>query len=104
MDALELNPAVANELGVWHWNKPIDIRHAAQFHAEALAAIKTGMKSPIILDLSDASHLDACGLQILVALAVEALTVGRLFEIVKVSGAIERDLQLAGVNYLMRQE
>lgn len=89
---------------IWHWNKPIDIRHAAQFHAEALAAIQTGRNSPIILDLSDAPHLDACGLQILVALAVEALTAGRLFEIVKASGAIGRDLQLAGVSYLMRQE
>ena len=104
MEALELTPPAADEFGVWHWNKPIDIRHAAQFYAEALASIQTGRKSPILLDLSDASHFDACGLQIIVALAVEALTLGRLFEIVKATGAIEGDLQLAGVSYLMRQE
>jgi anti-anti-sigma factor len=104
LEGLESSPVLtAAESGIWRWDKAVDVRNAAQFHAEALASVTTGKKA-ILLDLSEAPHMDACGLQIVVALAVQALTVGRLFEIVKASSAIQRDLQLSGLSYLMRQD
>ena len=90
--------------GVWRWSKPIDVATAHEFHARARELMKPGAKGPVILDLSESVEVDACGLQILVVLAVQALSVGRFFEIAGASRAIERDLQLAGVGYLLRQE
>src|SRR5438132_536930 len=92
----------SEEKGVWRWNKPIDIGTSREFYSRAVDVMSG--KGPIVMDLSESTHLDACGLQILVALAVQALTRGRLFEIAKASYAIQRDLQLAGVGYLLRQE
>ena len=56
------------------------------------------------MDLSEAPSIDACGVQILVAIAVEALNRGRFFEIHPARECIKRYLQLAGVGYLLRQE
>lgn len=89
---------------VWRWNKPLDVKNAREFHARALEVMKPGQGGAVVLDLSDAVYMDACGLQLLVALAVQCLTRGRLFEIAKASYAIRRDMELAGVAYLMRQE
>ena len=74
------------------------------FHRMALDLMGPGKSGPLLLDLSEASHIDACGMQLLLTLAIEALNRGRVFEIVKASYAIQRDLQLSGVAYLMRQE
>ena len=90
--------------GVWRWTKPINIQTAREFHAQALEIMTPGKKGPVMMDLSEATHVDACGLQLLVALAVQCLTRGRVFEVARASYAIERDLQLAGVSYLLRQE
>ncbi len=105
VETVESSPASQpGRAGTWHWNKPVDIRNAREFHTIAVAMMKPGQSGPIILDLSEAVYLDACGLQLLVALAVQCLTRGRLFEISRAPYAIQRDLQLAGVSYLMSQE
>jgi anti-anti-sigma factor len=89
---------------VWQWRQPVDIGSSREFHSCAIAKMAPGQYGPLLLDLSEAPYLDACGLQILLAIAIEALARGRIFEIVKASDAILRDLQLSGVAYLMRQE
>lgn len=76
---------------------------ALEFHASAMDAMNSGGSGPLLLDLSESSNIDACGLQILVAVAVEALSRGRFFEVSKASEAVERNLQLAGVGYLLKQ-
>ena len=89
---------------VWRWAHPVDIRHAAAFHAAAMETLKSGRKGPLILDLSESTVVDACGLQILVAIAIEALSKGRFFEIANASQGIQQDLRLAGVSYLLQQQ
>jgi anti-anti-sigma factor len=86
---------------VWRWRSALDIEHAAEFHSCAVARMKPGQNGGLIMDLSEASHMDASGLQILVAIAVEALNQSRFFEISKASNSIERDLQLAGAGFLL---
>ena len=94
----------ASASGVWQWCKPIDIGTVREFHAAALDRLRSTPRGPMFLDLLKASHMDACGLQLLVVLAVHAITDGRKFEISNASDAIERDLQLSGVAYLLRQD
>ena len=89
---------------VWRWSRDLDIEHASNFHAQALTHLRSGQSGRLILDLSQATRMDAAGLQILVAVAVQALNQGRFFEIAQAPYRIRRYLQLAGVGYLLGEE
>lgn len=88
---------------VWQWPQPLVVQTAEEFLREASGLVGAGQRGPLRICLRQASNMDACGLQVLMALAVEALKAGRLFEITEASPRVARQLQLAGVGYLMRE-
>jgi anti-anti-sigma regulatory factor len=104
IETAAIEPNASALTAVWHWRQPLDIEHAVELHSEAVERMKPGRGTQLVMDLTEAPSIDACGVQILVALAVEALTRGRFFEISQAPYCIRRYLQLAGVGYLLRQD
>jgi anti-anti-sigma factor len=106
----EVKPVAAKQRVVWRLSGAVlpdrnqPGRTAESLHEEALTFTNPGDRGTLIVDLSEVVSIDGRGLQILVALAADALQKGRNFEITSASSGVASVLELAGIGYLMSVE
>lgn len=78
----------------------IDLANAQKLVAAAAPLLAADDRSPVLLDLAGVTFLDSTGIGALLEVRNQALVAERHTEIVAMSGAVERVLELAGLSHL----
>jgi anti-anti-sigma regulatory factor len=94
----EIKPASVKRSSVW---RTALSGGTGALHEQALGFATPGEKGVLLVDLTAAAAVDGPGLQILIALAADALQKGRHFEIVNAGPEVAALLELAGIGYLL---